>query len=82
VATLLLAGRIIGLTRRKVMKRSAPLVGQQWNLPLVDMAALPIPEQQQLALALMELLIQAARQAVTTYNHSEQEGQNESQSDL
>lgn len=64
------------------MKRSAPLVGQQWNLPLVDMAALPIPEQQQLALALMELLIQAARQAVTTYNHSEQEGQNESQSDL
>ena len=64
------------------MKRSAPPVGSQWNLPLVDTPALPIPEQQELALALMELLIQAARQTTTTPNRFEQEGPNESAADL
>lgn len=48
------------------MKRSAPAVGLQWNLPLVEMAALETPEQQQLALALLELLLQAARQPIAT----------------
>jgi len=51
------------------MKRSAPPAGWQWNLPLLDTPALAIPEQQELALALMELLVQVARQttAATSY---------------
>jgi hypothetical protein len=65
------------------MKRSAPPpVGLQWNLPLVDTAALPIPEQQELALALMELLIQVARQTTATPNRLNQGGPNESATDL
>jgi hypothetical protein len=64
------------------MKRSAPPVGLQWTLPLVDMAALPIPEQQQLALALMELLIQTARQTPTPCSRCGEGGHNEPESDL
>jgi hypothetical protein len=64
------------------MKRSAPPVGLQWNLPLIDLAALAIPEQQQLALALMELLFQVARQTIIPQNQGEQAGQNESKIDL
>jgi hypothetical protein len=63
------------------MKRSAPPVGLQWNLPLVDTAALPIPEQRELALALMELLIQVARQT-TAPNRLNKEGLNEPQTDF
>jgi hypothetical protein len=47
------------------MKRSAPPAGMQWNLPLIDTPALGIPEQQKLALALMELLVQVGRQTST-----------------
>jgi hypothetical protein len=54
----------------------------QWNLPLVDSPALPIPQQRELTLALMELLIQVGRQALTIPNRSVQEGQNESETDL
>jgi hypothetical protein len=64
------------------MKQSAPPVGLQWNLPLVDTPALSIPEQQELALALMALLIQVARQVTTTPNRSQKEGPNESATDL
>jgi hypothetical protein len=53
----------------------------QWNLPLVDMAALEIPDRQQLALALMELLIQAARPS-STHTFSDREDQNESENHL
>ncbi len=64
------------------MKRSAPPVGMQWNLPLVDSPALPIPEQRDLALALMELLIQVGRQAPAIPNRPEQESHNESETDF
>jgi hypothetical protein len=63
------------------MKRSAPRLGLQWNLPLVDSPALPIPEQRELTLALMELLIQVGRQIQETSNRPKQEGQNESETE-
>jgi hypothetical protein len=44
------------------MKRFAPSAGLQGNLPLVDMPSLEIPEQQELAIALMDLLVQVQRQ--------------------
>lgn len=47
------------------MKRFAPPVGLQWNLPLVDTPSLAIPQQQELALALMDLLVTVARQITT-----------------
>jgi len=59
------------------MKQSAPPVGWQWNLPLVETPALPIPEQRELALALMELLIQAARQISRSSNDPKPGGPNE-----
>ena len=40
------------------MKRFAPPAGLQGNLPLVDMPSLEIPQQQELAIALMDLLVQ------------------------
>jgi hypothetical protein len=55
------------------MKRSAPPAGMQWNLPLIDTPALAVPEQQKLALALMELLIQVARQTSTAASRLPQE---------
>ena len=55
------------------MKRSAPPAGWQWNLPLVDTPALAIPEQQELALALMELLVQVARQTTAATSYAQQE---------
>jgi hypothetical protein len=63
------------------MKRSAPPLGMQWNLPLVDSPALPIPEQRELTLALMELLIQVGRQTQELSNRPKQEGQNESETE-
>ena len=44
------------------MKRFAPPAGLQGNLPLVDMPSLEIPQQQELAIALMDLLVQVQRQ--------------------
>ena len=44
------------------MKRVAPPAGLQGNLPLVDMPSLEIPQQQELAIALMDLLVQVQRQ--------------------
>ena len=55
------------------MKRSAPPAGTQWNLPLIDTPALGIPEQQKLALALMELLVQVGRQTSTAASRPAQE---------
>ena len=55
------------------MKRSAPPAGMQWNLPLIDTPALVIPARQELALALMELLIQVARQSSTAPGRLPQE---------
>jgi hypothetical protein len=43
------------------MKKSASTI-MQWNLPLADPPAVPNSEQPELTMALMELLIQAARQ--------------------
>jgi hypothetical protein len=63
------------------MKRSTPSLGKQWNLPLVDSPALPIPEQGELTLALMELLIQVGRQTQEISNRPKQEGQNESETE-
>ena len=44
------------------MKRAALPPGLQGNLPLVDMPSLELPQQEELALALMELLVQVSRQ--------------------
>jgi hypothetical protein len=44
------------------MKRFAPPAGLQGNLPLVEMPSLEIPQQQELAIALMDLLVQVQRQ--------------------
>jgi hypothetical protein len=43
------------------MTRFAPPAGLQGNLPLVDMPSLEIPQQQELAIALMDLLVQVQR---------------------
>ena len=45
------------------MKASAPTTVTQWRLPLLDLPSLALPEQKELARALMDLLIQAARQS-------------------
>lgn len=44
------------------MKPCALPAGLQGNLPLVDMPSLEIPQQQELAMALMDLLVQVHRQ--------------------
>ena len=46
------------------MKRPATPTNMQFNLPLLDVpaAALPVNKQRELALALMELLLNAARE--------------------
>ena len=54
------------------MKRFAPPAGLQGNLPLVDMPSLEIPQQQELALALMDLLVQVARQVTVSPSHSQE----------
>jgi hypothetical protein len=54
------------------MKRSALALDLQGNLPLADTPALSIPQQRELALALMELLIQAARQFAPARNNPNQ----------
>jgi hypothetical protein len=48
------------------MKQSAMIMTSQWKLPLVDIPALALPEQIELAHALMELLIEVARQIPPT----------------
>lgn len=48
------------------MKQSAMPVGLQWSLPLNDAPHLAIPRQQELALALMDLLIEVGRQVTTS----------------
>jgi hypothetical protein len=45
-----------------MMKRAALPWGLQGNLPLLDMPSLELPQQEELALALMELLVQVSRQ--------------------
>jgi hypothetical protein len=55
------------------MKRSAAPAGMQWNLPLVDTPALAIPGQQELALALMDLLVEVARQTTAALSRPPQE---------
>jgi hypothetical protein len=47
------------------MKQFASPAGLQGNLPLVDMPSLEIPQQQELAMALMDLLVQVQRQICT-----------------
>jgi hypothetical protein len=44
------------------MKRFAPPAGLQGNLPLVDMPSLEIPQQEELAAALMDLLVEVHQQ--------------------
>lgn len=56
------------------MKRSAPPAGLQGNLPLVDTPSLEIPQQQELALALMDLLVQVNRQIRTATQPPAEEG--------
>jgi hypothetical protein len=55
------------------MKRSAPPAGLQWNLPLVDTPSLAFPKQQELAQALMELLVAVARQSFPAASRPQQE---------
>jgi len=55
------------------MKRSARSAGQQWKLPLIDIPALALAEQTELALALMDLLIQVARQIPPALSRSPEE---------
>ena len=43
------------------MKPIAPPAMTQWKLPLIDLPSLALPEQRELAGALKEMLIQAAR---------------------
>ena len=47
------------------MKPIAPSL-VQWKLPLLDLPSLALPEQQELARALKEFLVQAARQSYPT----------------
>jgi hypothetical protein len=54
----------------------------QWNLPLIDTPALPIPQQRELTLALMELLIQVGRQIPAAADREKQEDQDASETDL
>ena len=56
------------------MKRSAPPAGLQGNLPLVDTPSLEIPQQQELALAWMDLLVQVHRQIPTATQRLAKEG--------
>jgi hypothetical protein len=44
------------------MKRFTPPAGLQGNLPLVDMPSLEIPQQEELAMALMDLLVEVHQQ--------------------
>jgi hypothetical protein len=64
------------------MKQSAPPAGIQWNLPLIDTPALTIPEQQKLALALMELLVQVARETRTAAGRPAEEAPRGYQADF
>ena len=50
------------------MKRFAPPVASQWKLPLIDLATLTLPEQKELAQALMDLLVQVGRQVGLSAN--------------
>jgi hypothetical protein len=56
------------------MKRHAPPVVWQPKLPLVDIPALATPRQQELARALMSLLMQVGRQMDNALSASHQEG--------
>lgn len=47
------------------MKRFAPPAGLQGNLPLVEMPSLEIPQQEELAMALMDLLVEVHQQIAT-----------------
>ena len=55
------------------MKRLAPPVAWQAKLALIDTLALTIPQQQELTLALMDLLVEVARQTATAPRHQKQE---------
>jgi len=55
------------------MKRFATPAGQQWNLPLVDTPSLAIPQQKELALAMMDLLVTVARQITTAASRTQPE---------
>ena len=52
------------------MKRFVPSTASQWKLPLIDVATLTLPEQKELAQALMDLLIQVARQLGRSASHT------------
>ena len=63
------------------MKQSARPVLWQPKLPLVDIPALTTPRQQELSLALMNLLVQAARQIDSLPRASHPEGPHGCQAD-
>jgi hypothetical protein len=56
------------------MKRFAPQAGLQGNLPLVDVPSLEIPQQEELAMALMDLLVEVHQQTAAAIKPLTKEG--------